>query len=97
MDLSNGKHFEHLVLLCFFMGLAYIGVTFYVLQRRGFNTKSHKMIIGVALSALPIAFLPFWLNTNLSWQFKVFVPVFSAMIGIIYYFGIVKSRKFFRK
>jgi hypothetical protein len=97
MDLSNETDFEHFVLICFFIGLAYIGVAFYVMKRKGLDTKSHKMIIGVALSALPIAFLPFWLKSSLSWQFKVFVPLFSTVIGVIYYFGIVKFRKFFKK
>ena len=97
MNLSNENNFEHLVLICFFMALAYVGVAFYVMKRKGFNTKSDKMIIGVALSALPIVALPFWLKSSISWQFKVFVPLVSAIIAVIYYFGIVKLRKFFKR
>jgi hypothetical protein len=97
MDLSNETDFGHFVLLCLFIGLAYGGVVFYVLKKKGFNTKSNKTIILVSLSAFPIVFLPFWLKSSLSWQFKVFVPIFSTVIGIIYYFGIVKFRKLIKK
>ena len=97
MDLSNENNFEHFVLICFFTALAYVGVAFYVLKRKGYNTKSDKTIIWVALSALPIVALPFWLKSSISWQFKMFVPLFSAIIAVIYYLGIVKFRKFFKK
>lgn len=97
MDLSNEKTFEHFFLFCFIMGLSYGGVALYLLKRKGVDIRSNKVIIGVILTALPIYFLPFWLKDNLPWQFKVFVPLFSTVIGLVYGFGIVKIGKSFRK
>lgn len=97
MDLSNEKTFEHFFLFCFFIGLIYGGVALYVLKRKGVDIRSNKVIVSVTLTALPIGFLPFWLKDNLPWQFKVFVPLLSAIIGIVYGLGIVRVGKAFRK
>ena len=97
MDLSNDATFDRLVLLCFFAGLAYIGATFHVLKNRGYDTKSQKFGISVALSSFPILMLPFWLKSGLPWQFKVFVPIFAGVIGVVYYLRIVRIRNLFKK
>jgi len=81
MDLSNEKTFEHFFLFCFFMGLFYGGAALYGLKRKGIDIRSNKVIFGVSITAAPIVFLPFWLKANLSWQFKVFVPLISTLIG----------------
>jgi len=93
MDLSNEKTFEHFFLFCFFMGLIYGVAALFVLKRKGVDIRSNRVIIGVILTAVPIYFLPFWLKTNLSWQFKIFVPIISTVIGIGYGFGIMKTGK----
>ena len=78
MGLSNENNFEHLVLFCFFMALAYVGMAFYVMKRNGFNTKSDKMIIGVALSALPIVALPSTYLREFSLLLPLHLPYSSA-------------------
>jgi len=93
MDLSNEKTFEHFFLFCFFMGLIYGGVALYVLKRKGVDIRTNKVILGVSLTSLPIGFLPFWLKADLSWQFKIFVPLISSVIGIAYSFGVMKAGK----
>jgi len=93
MDLSNEKTFEHFFLFCFFMSLIYGGIALYVLKRKGVDIRTNKVILGVSLTALPIGFLPFWLKGNLSWQFKIFVPLISSVIGIAYSFGVMKAGK----
>jgi hypothetical protein len=97
MDLSNEKTFEHFFLFCFFMGLIYCGVALYVLKRKGVDIRTNKVIIGVSLTSLPIGFLPFWLKANLSWQFKIFVPLISTVIGIAYSFVVMRAGKKLRK
>lgn len=97
MDLSNEKTFEHFFLFCFFMGLIYGGAALYVLKRKGVDIRSNKVFVGVTLTALSIGFLPFWLKGDLPWQFKVFVPLVSAVIGIVYSFCMMKAGKSFRK
>ena len=97
MDLSNEKTFEHFFLFCFFMSLTYGGLALYVLKRNGVDIRANKVIVGVTLTASLIVFLPFWLKGDLPWQFKVFVPLISILIGIAYSFGMMRAGRKIRK
>jgi hypothetical protein len=78
------------------MSLFYGGAALYVLKSKGIDIRANKVIFGVSLTAATIVFLPFWLKANLSWQFKIFVPLISTFIGIGYGFGIMKTGKMIR-
>jgi hypothetical protein len=93
MDLSNEKTFEHLFQFCFFLSLVYIGIVFFVLKRKGVETNSTKVIMWVALTAALIVCVPFWLKSDLSLQFKIVVPLVSAIFTSIYGLGVIKIRK----
>lgn len=93
MNLTNEQTFDHFVVLCFFLALIYYFVTLYILYKKGVDCSSLRVTIGIALTAFPIGFLPYWLRANISWQFKIFGPIVLAIIAIIYGLGIQKVGK----
>ena len=93
MNLSNENTFEWTVVFCTFLGIALSTIAVYVLKRKGVDVGSKKVIFGCSMIVIFIGFLPFWFNANLSWQFKVIVPLVSAVIGCLYGLGIIRLNK----
>jgi RsiW-degrading membrane proteinase PrsW (M82 family) len=83
MDLNNKDVFNKFAINCLYVAICYVVLMVLYFYARGIKV-TQKIINFIGLSGLLIGLLPFMLITNLSWQLKLIIVIFSVSYGLLY-------------